>query len=104
MKTNRDQSARYLLRRRCEGLLALALAEIQLRRRGDEHLDDAVGQLPRHELVKPDAVEAGVLGANTLKDLLPDNWVNTGGVLRAAGRGLALRWRVGRGHFLSYNS
>jgi hypothetical protein len=101
VKTDRDEPARHLLRSGCERLLALALAEVQLCGRDDEHLDDAVGQLPRHELVEPDPIEAGVLGANSLQDLLPDGWVNTGGFLRAAGRSLALRWRVGRDHFLS---
>jgi len=99
VKSDRDESAGHLLCRRGEGLLTLTLAEIQLSGRGDEHLNDAVGQLPRHQLVEPDTIEAGMLGANSLEYLLPGGWVNTGGVLRAAGRSLALRWRVGRDHF-----
>src|SRR5450432_446341 len=101
VKTHGDQSARHLLRGRGKRLLTLALAEIQLCRGGDDHLNDAVGQLPWDELIEPDTIEAWMLGAQRLKNVLPDSWIDNGSFLRAAGGGLARRRRVGRGHFLT---
>jgi hypothetical protein len=56
MKADGDQSACRLLRCVGEWLLALALAEIQLRQRRDCNLDYTVGQLPWNKLIKPDTV------------------------------------------------
>ena len=75
VKGNRHQPAGYLLRRLCEGLLALALAEIQLRRGCGRYLDDAVRELFGRELVKPDPIEARVLISDGLEYLLPDSGV-----------------------------
>ena len=71
MEADGDQPAGDSLGGGGERLLALALAEVELRGRGDGHLDDAVGELPRNHFVEPDAVEAGMLGADVLEDLLP---------------------------------
>jgi len=104
MEADGDEACEDDLRRLREGLLALALAEVELCRRGDAHLDDAVVELARGELVEPRAVEARVLGADDLEDFLPARGVEDGGgrggggggFLRAAWSGLA-RWRrVGR--------
>jgi hypothetical protein len=105
VETDRDQPRQHHLRRLGEGLLALALAEVELRRRGDVDLDDAVAQLPRRELVKPGSVEARVLRADDLEHFLPGRRIeNGGGVgvgrgingMRAARSGLAHWKRVGR--------
>jgi hypothetical protein len=53
-------------------LLALALAEVELSGGGNGDLDDAVGELPRRHLVKPDPVQAGMLQPHRLKDALPE--------------------------------
>ena len=47
-----------------EGLLALALAEIELGGRPDRDLDDSVGQLPRRHFLEPDAVQSRMLDAD----------------------------------------
>ena len=68
---------------------------------GDGDLDHAVGQLPRHHLVEPDAVEARVLHADGCEDLLPDGRVEQRRLLRAAARARRPsrgRGRVGREH------
>jgi hypothetical protein len=75
MKAHRKQTPCHSLRCRGEWLLALALAEVELRRSRDRHLDDAVGQLAGHHLVEPDAVQAWMLLADDLQDLLPDGWI-----------------------------
>jgi len=56
-------------------LLALPLAEIQLRGCGNRHLDHPVGQLPGRHLVEPDAMQARMIGPDGLEDLLPDHRV-----------------------------
>ncbi len=72
-----------------KGLLALALAEIELGEVGDENLDDAVGELSRDELVEPDSIEAGMLVSDFLENPLPDRRVKRG-LFGAARQRLAL--------------
>ena len=75
VKAHRDQPSRRRLRSLRKGLLALALAEVELGRGRDGDLDDAVGQLPRRHLIEPDAVEARVMHANAGKNALPQAWI-----------------------------
>ena len=77
MEADRDQPPGHLLGGGGERLLALALAEVELRRRADGDLDDAVGQLPRRQLVEPDAVEARVLASDDVEDFLPGGRIET---------------------------
>src|SRR5439155_26006746 len=83
VKAHRDQSSGHRLRRGGERLLALPLAEVELRGRRHRDLDDAVGQLPRHHLIEPDAIEAWMVEPHVLEDALPG-----GGIERSfSGRG-----------------
>jgi hypothetical protein len=96
VKGDGDEAAGDRLGRNGEGLLALALAEIELRGVGDRDLNHAVGELARDHLVEPDAVESRVLGSDDLQHLSPDGRVK-GGRLRSAARGqFARRRRLGR--------
>ena len=85
MKAHRDQPPRDGLRRVREWLLALALAEIQLRDLLHRHLDHAVGELPRAHLTEPFAVKRGVIEPNVLKDALPDRRIECRAFMAAIG-------------------
>src|SRR4051794_25106892 len=72
MEADRQQPAGDCLSRGGERLLALALAEVQLRRGLHSHLDYAVGQLAWQHLVEPDPIERRVLHSNHVENALPD--------------------------------
>ena len=61
METDGNQPPGYRLGGGSERLLALTLAEIQLRRCANRHLNDAVGQLPRRHLIEPEPVQCGMI-------------------------------------------
>ena len=96
MKADRDQSPGDLLRGGGERVLALVLAEVQLCRRGHDHLDHAVGELARNELIKPDAMKARVLLANREKNLFPGGLIDQWSLLRAATIGRRAGRTLGR--------
>ena len=91
MKADDDQPASHLLRRRVERLLALALAEVQLRGSWHGRLDDAVAQLPRLHLVKPDTIETWVLSPDDAENPFPGSRFKRQGFVRAAKGRLARR-------------
>ena len=78
MEHDRDQPPGDFLSGVGKGLLALALAEIELGGVGDDDLDHAVGQLPGRKLVEPDAVEARMAGPNPLENLMPEGRIEYG--------------------------
>jgi len=98
VKTDGDEPAGDRLRGLRKRLLTLALAEVQLRRRRHRDLDYAVGQLTGRQLIEPDTIQAGVLVAHRLEDLLPNRGSKWNRFMRrSATRGrLARRRRVGR--------
>jgi len=86
MEADGNQLPRHRLRRVSEGLLALALAEVELGGRVDRGLNHAVGELPGRNLVKPGPMQGGMLGADVTEDLPPDGGVQCGDFQRAANR------------------
>src|SRR5687767_1823177 len=87
MKAHRDQSPGDLLRGRRKRMLALVLAEVELRDGRHDHLHDAVGELPWRELIEPRTVQARMIATNQQENLFPGGLVEQWGLLRAAAIG-----------------
>src|SRR5437868_15463940 len=78
VETDRHQPPRHLLGGGGEGLLALALAEVELGSGLNRDLNHARRQLPGDELVEPDAVKRRVLRTDRGEDPLPGRRVERG--------------------------
>jgi hypothetical protein len=77
VKRHRDETVGDLLRGVGERLLALVLAEVQLRGRLNGRLNHAVGDSARDELIEPDSIQARMLRADVFEDFLPDGWIES---------------------------
>jgi hypothetical protein len=78
VKADGHQPARHGLSGCGKRLLALALAKIELGRRGDCDLDHTIGQLARNHFIEPDSIEAWMMAAHLLKNSLPERRLENG--------------------------
>lgn len=93
MKTDGNQPLGDGLRGVGEGLLTLALAEVELCDFLYCDLNHAVGELTRHHLGEPFAIQRGMVQSNVLENALPDRGIE-GRIFRAAIRtalGISIR-------------